>query len=650
MYTVRSIHAVNRSSRNRLRPACGPRRGDRRGFSLLMVMLAVSLCLTLTYGFLRSQATVRRIDENSGRRDQALAAARAGMAIALREMNSADWGGVSAEVSRIVESDATGTASFHASWHRVVPNDPNSASAPASGLDVVVRSVGTWQAADDPNERLERTIEAVARMQPRLPGRDLGPADAAYASDLQANPSQYDSMQNYALVSTESSNSLSLEPGDRIDGNVWLRERLAAYQEPAWGSTVRNQFLSDVGTKYVQTATTRVFKHPHPLAGRVDFYMPPDSSTVGDLNRIKALYATTSQALNLPMIAWSDWSTYRIYEKGFTYSAVSLPSTLQSVTLRPTADNPLGIFYHVGTLRIENDVVVQGTLVVTDEVEIAGRRVHLTAFNWRGDAGKPLVDDRALWQRLPAIVTRSVEIERESASVIEGAVIAADRLRGAGGTLEYVAANNVDIVGTAMASPLRQPFSSVKLQGNPTLTSIDGTGRYAVWLATTDGNSGQWYRIVGVDASGKTLTVQGDVEKINPVASRIRPLRQRYADIRGPLTGKEHDVDHQPTWLLTELLWGTLHTTWSTTNSLLALLGLPRPLFIDFLADTGNLLSLGAPLTSTGMVLEPTFHLTHHGEKSYRWEPPLFRPYDAAGDDADHEGYRWSVTEWREVP
>lgn len=628
--------------------AQAPEFSKRRGFSLLMVMLSVSLCLVLTYGFLHSQAVARRIDENSGRRDQALAAARAGMSMALREMNSEDWAGVDAEISREVDHDPTGFASFRVTWHPVEVADNDDVLAPRSALEVVVRSVGTWQSENDANEKLERTIEALARIRPRLPGRDAGPADLPAASDLAANPSEYNQMQHYALVSTDSSlDSLTLEPGDRVDGDVWLRGDLELYRGPSWGSGPRNQYLSDVGDKFVDLSGVRVFKHPHPLAGRVDFYGWPQLSTTNDLNRVKAVYQTVSESLNLPTVGWSSWETYQVFEKGFTYSAAQLPETLSNVTLRPSADNPLGIFYRYGDLRIGDDVVVQGTVVVAQALVIEGQRVHIASFNWRGDEGAPIVDDRDLWQRLPAVVAQRVEIDRDAGSVIEGAVIAQQQLRGGGGTLEYVSANNVNIVATATATPLRQPYSQVHLQGSPSLGNIDGTGRYAVWLASADGTTGQWYRIVGVQ--GTQLTVEGEVEQATAVAARIQPLRLRYADIRGPLTGGNHQIEHQQTWLLTELLWGTLHTTWSTLNNLLKLLGLPRLKFIDWLSDPSNLLNLGYPLTSTGITLEPTFHVTHQGEASYRFEPPLFRPFRGSSGESEHEGYRWSVVQWREL-
>ena len=87
--------------------------------------------------------------------------------------------------------------------------------------------------------------------------------------------------------------------------------------------------------------------------------------------------------------ALGDYQDYRTVW-GTTYQAQPLPQNvlqndggalvLRYAELGPTPANPMGVYYHIGNLRIGNQVTVRGTVVVTGDVEITGENVRIVAL------------------------------------------------------------------------------------------------------------------------------------------------------------------------------------------------------------------------------------------------------------------------------
>ncbi len=72
----------------------------RRGISLLIVVLLVSLAMAVSFSVIHSQGTALAIQQNADLRASARQAAMTGMAVALREANSPDWIGVGASFAK----------------------------------------------------------------------------------------------------------------------------------------------------------------------------------------------------------------------------------------------------------------------------------------------------------------------------------------------------------------------------------------------------------------------------------------------------------------------------------------------------------------------------------------------------------------------
>ena len=660
------------------------RTANRRGLALLVVMVALSMSLVLTISFLRTRSTMLLLNQNSSYRDLALQAAHTGAAVALEHIQAPDWQGVDEMLKYQVQSNGLGTTSYEITYFPLTSTGQSQLPSD-NAFQLVILSKGIWQSADSDDERVERFVQVVARLKPRVcdgsPDTDFGLAD-----DVSPNPDDYDTIQSYAVFASRGSNSLVCDPGHRIEGDLWLAKRLRLFETPNWRDAVRDQVLEEIGTKYVVPGSPPAFRHPHPLAGSITFGTSPRRSQEGDL-ALAAIPWTQSQTTpQLSSPTPSQWDTYRLYEGGFEYNAVQLGWQVSDQVLEPTPDNPLGVFYRSGNIRLEDNVTIRGTLVASGEVTFDGNSISISGYNWRGDDGQAIVLGSGDWPRLPAIVAKRVSFEPDVRAVIDGAIVVQQTLTGAGGRFERMAGNSVDISGTATSQPLQQPLSLVQVASASSSLSVLPTETdelYSIWLEDTlneaeddsgdDGGHGRgrgrggdggndggnssasssvgvgcWHAIVNVDSANQQLTVVGEVTHSTPTTFRIRLNRQRYVDIRGPVCGQKVDIYHIPDWSLTSSQWEALFAAWESARQAAGQTPEEFP-FIDWLADPANFSGQSYPYSQYGITLEPTFHLRHPHNAHYQWSPPLFRPYPGTSSDPEQAGYRWEVLSWREV-
>ncbi|NOX56092.1 MAG: hypothetical protein GXP27_16950, partial [Planctomycetes bacterium] len=382
------------------------------------------------------------------------------------------------------------------------------------------------------------------------------------------------------------------EPGGRIDGPVWLSDEVRFYRNSSWPAQVRQQLLEDLGVAFGGGADPDLSpaRHPHPLAGRLTFGREPRGQTRRDLEWLRIPWRRSKTQPRWPRIDFRAWRTYRVYDRGFEYQAEPLPARLAHQTLRPSPNNPLGIFYRDGNLCLGDEVVVQGTLVVRGRVEFVGRSVYVGSFNWRGADGRPMAYRSDQWPRLPAIVADCVRFTRQTRSMVEGAILVRQSVQGAGGNWELPLDPSVayEAQGQATSRPLGQPLSRVQIdprsnvdwrllashvRGNrPDRTSVSTNQRsafptsqnvdYAIWL--TDGPTGNWYPIVEVVPDQHALLVVGEVEHRSWTSFRIRPHRRHYVDVRGMIAGRKHTFDNPRVWHLSGSAWQELWMRWKS--------------------------------------------------------------------------------------
>ncbi len=670
------------------------RASSRRGVSLPMVLIAVSMSLMMTYAAMNSQSRGMQVLQNVNRQELAHHAAESGAAIALAKMQASDWAGTSTPLSGTLESDSSGTTTYSVQFLTIDGQSTPSAysssggqtslatgsnifSTSASGLSsssvttamtatkqafqLLIRSTGQWQSATSTTDLVTDIVEVGMELQPRVPGRVIQSGDSASATDVMANSNSYDTIQNYALFATAGSSgspSLTIEPGQRIDGPIWLSRGVEIFYGPKWGSSTRNDFLQSTGTLYSATSGgLTVLSHPHPFGGTLTTYTALTSSEVTDVTKLNVPRQQASSVPTAPTVSFSNWQHYQLFQGGFTYDAETLiSSSLSNVILRPTPRNPLGIFYFAGNLQIGDNVVIQGTLVCTSQVRFTGNNSVVASLNWRDAAGATLLSSADLFPRLPAIACQNLDFDANVRVTIEGAVLSTGTVTNSASDYDLISAADVNMSGTqATTAPLRQPYSQVQLPANTNLSSVLGSGQHAVWLA--DGTTGNWYPIVDVDNTNKRLTVLGEAKRPGPVSFQIRRQRLRNIALRGPLMTSRLQLTPGNSWKMGTGLWNGRYSIWQLLISTQLLNNLPLTPFVTWVGSPSSYPGWGAPYETVGLPLEPTFHLRPLTGVTYRDSLPMFRSYvppstgsysmSMMASTVDLSGYRWRLLFWR---
>ncbi|MFO1042129.1 MAG: hypothetical protein U0941_10105 [Planctomycetaceae bacterium] len=622
----------------------------RRGFSMILVMLAIGLSLAVTFGFMRTQITSLQSTQNDSRNDLALEAARTGISGALLRMQSTSWTGMSDTYSKVIQQDSANIVSCSATYSTVTSGQVAGVTDSELPLHVAITSVGTWVSPSSSTTKVMRTVKAIVRLTPRLPGRSVRDGDVSTATDLSTNSDSYTATLPYTLTTTSStSTSLNFDPGMRIEGPVWLSQRLALFNSASWSSSIRGTMLTEIGNQY-GAANAASMIYPHPLTGPVSFSVAPASTIQTDLSRLKTTWATTTQTPSSTPVNINNWLSYRLYEKGPVYSAVSLSSSLSGTTLQPTVTNPLGIFVRSGNLDVNSQVTVIGTLVVSGTISIYGTGTSITAYNWLSSGGTPAISGADTWPRLPAIVAKAMTLSSGAQAIIEGAVMIDGTISGGGADYTNPSYNQLNISGNATATPTQQPYSTVQLQGAPDLSSVSGNRSYAVWLA--NGTSGRWFPIQSVDNVAKTLTVIGEIRQATAVAYKISLNRSNYVNLIGPVVAGNANFASESMWGMASIIWTNTTADWNTTNAALQSLNNPRISFPDWVSNPANLYNQGwfLPWNTAiyGLRMEPTTSIQPMPGIRVRSNTPLFKGYTSTGSDSAASGYRWKVVDWRE--
>ena len=664
---------------------------NRRGVSLVVVMIAISMSMALTYAALSSQARGVQVRQNVNRQEMARQAAESGASITLNTLQSAGWSGVTTALSGTLGSDKLGTTSYTIEFRTIdgqtspsayptgqgqtslggttaffnsnsnglsTTSADTAAIATRQAFQLLIRSTGKWASLTDPLDFVTEIVEVGIELQPRVPGRQIIAPDITQATDVLASNAGYDTIQNYALFAstgTSSKPSLTLEPGQRIDGPSWVTQGVSIYSGPKWNSSIRDVFLLSTGTLFTTNNSGKVsLLHPHPFGGPITNVNNLTAAEVADLTKLNVPRVTASSSLTTPTITFANWKTYQLYQGGFSYTAETLSSSsLANVVLRPSLKNPLGVFYREGNLTLSNNVVVQGTIVCTGSVTMSGDNVVVESVNWRDSSGGTLVSNADIFPRMPALVAQSLVLKSGASSAISGAVLLTSTITGTDGNYDFVSGYNLDLSGSqATSTPIRQPYSLVQLPKTTDLSKVSGDGSHAIWLA--EGNSGNWFPIIEVDTTNRLLTVLGEATRSTPTTFRIRRQRSSSFDIRGPLMATRMTMSVASSWKLSNGLWNNQYSLWQLVTQIQANNNQPITPFVTWVADPATYSGWGAPWETAGLPLEPIVHFRPQTGIKFRDSLPLFHSYVPPANlitaTNDPSGYRWRVLFWRELP
>lgn len=462
-------------------------RRNRRGVTVVIVLAMISMTLALSYSIMRSQTTAVQIQANSSRRSFARDAAITGLTIALRKMHEPGWGGIGSTITGSVNStdryearyeagdaptlDAQGLPADVEKYFEVkvfstgFSSDPsNSNPATRHSASAVVRLIREKR-TDRPSLLAEEYTVLQTSNQPFYvdpPSRIEGPiavrgklyvgdayawneeARDRYLSDLHA-----DRQHRYERAQLEFS---------LADGANWARLGDA-------GTSLRdNSYLRMVGSSRVHRVEITHYSN-----GKLDVRFSPPVTTATGLPKNGAaveVYQWDSTAdfrpltgpanissntltsgdraflenvVGLPLgtlagsapgnwLPVSNASTYRLFPGGPQYNSEQLSDRVDNRNLRPSATNPLGIFYRNGDLNVGSGVTLEGTLVVTGQLTLSGGNALLRSLdpNWK-KLLKRYGESSTL--ELPVIVSgNNWRIQSTATGAIEGLAIVRGRL------------------------------------------------------------------------------------------------------------------------------------------------------------------------------------------------------------------------------
>jgi len=167
-----------------------------------------------------------------------------------------------------------------------------------------------------------------------------------------------------------------------------------------------------------------------PLAGEVTLSSAENDLSTA-LTTIRQLGCNTSyQSTSASSISSSTLSgtTYRLYTGGPEYTIPTVSSTVQYQILEPDIDsNPLGIFRATGTVSINDQTTLRGTLITQNsgsDIRIQGSQVNITGVDL------PALDGDSTAYQLPTLIAvDDIEASYTVNATIDGAIAALDDLK-----------------------------------------------------------------------------------------------------------------------------------------------------------------------------------------------------------------------------
>ena len=376
----------------------GPR--VRRGSSVVVVLGLLSVALALSYAILRAQGTAVQIHKNSSRRGNARQAAETGMAVALAAMHGGSWGGADSTLTGSLSATETYSVTF-------VTGDASLSMASADYAEwpyrVTVTSTGYADSAELPGTPSTHVIRAVLRLAPR---------------QLGATPSNWPSTLPYTVYQTNN-DLFVVELPCRIEGPTRLQGVLHLAEDAPNDSSARSRYLTDLnGMRLQGYGDYRPFNGPVSLRTSVQ-----TATTLHDLGTKLGL-TTTAISLQAPAADWvrpTSLATYRLYPGGKSFNVPVVGATLGNITLGANPEtNPLGLFWREGSVTLNGNVTIRGTLLASNDIFVDGTNLLLEAVN------QPLLEGSTIPFRLPAAVSDDFHVTRNGRGTVTGVVAAWD--------------------------------------------------------------------------------------------------------------------------------------------------------------------------------------------------------------------------------
>src|SRR4051812_2823714 len=151
---------VPRSSPHRFRRVSSHRVYRPRGIAVVMILGLLAITIAISYATLRGQGTTSQLARNNSRALEARAAARSGIAAALRKISENAWGGVSVTLQSNVTPNSWYVVTFTTGDVKLLSTDPSYGEYP---YRLMIDSIG--YATDPLNTAIQSQFKSRCTVQ-----------------------------------------------------------------------------------------------------------------------------------------------------------------------------------------------------------------------------------------------------------------------------------------------------------------------------------------------------------------------------------------------------------------------------------------------------------------------------------------------------
>jgi hypothetical protein len=361
---------------------------ERRGMSLIVVLVVLSVSMALACAVLRTQGATVQLARNTDRQDTARRAALSGLTAAIRRMHvQGDWAGVGSTWSGSLSATQSFSVSYTAGDASLTAGQADYGEYP---FRVTLMATGYAQDPAYSAAVATYTIRAVVRLVPKkLADPPTGWATLAPYTVYQWLPS-----------GSTLGSAFEVEVPCQFRGGVRIRSDLTLCDDYPEDTDARDRLLKDLNAM----RAANLGDH-RPFTGGI--YLPSGSSTTVRNLLTQKLGLTVTDTASTDTVSWlhpGTVSTYQLYAGGPVYTVPTISTTLQNTMLQPDqVTNPLGLFYCADRLYLNSNVTVRGTLITNTsegDIFINGTNVQVQPVNL------PPLDGTTTPVQLPVMVLR----------------------------------------------------------------------------------------------------------------------------------------------------------------------------------------------------------------------------------------------------
>src|SRR5262245_2968644 len=433
------------------------KRLSRRGMAILLVLGVLAITLAVCYATLRGQGTTAQLARNNSRALQAKEAAHSGLAAALRKMSESSWSGVGVPLNARVTDDSWYEATFATGDSMLTVSDPKYGEYP---YRVTIESIGYGSDPTDPSIRAIHKSRCVAQLIRKAIANEPAPWSRLTGSTVY----QWGVRNTY------------LQEPVRINGKTTILGKIYLSAEYPLTQASKERYLFDLNQMNIANrGDSRPVASPLYVA-----LLRQDAATLTLLQT--KLGVTTLDALDstaTPLTHPGVVTSYQLYPGGKTYSPPLLQqiygSALQDLTLGPDPiANPLGVFRSNGTLTLNNNVKITGTLITEttmSDIQVSGTNVVVQAANL------PRLNGSSAVYQLPAALVRdSIYINSASGAQWKGFTMVWDdfEIKKGTPTTQFTLVGNLAATGLLLRG--REPWTMTSTDWDKDYNDYMGTG------------------------------------------------------------------------------------------------------------------------------------------------------------------------------